>query len=280
MNIDKPFLTYPLKVNPSEPGFVTSHDQEVLSLSRPDEFPVMDETLYKDFVHRINERAFNPDGTPLWGNYRVWDGKQVGEGVIQYFWKKVKTDAERNRPFHFDRITQKIFWDPVLERIEFGQETKFPLSQNTVNSAGRQAIITAPRWLVRRWYRPGHTFTTIIEIEHFLSDVPFTESMIESDEPQPTEVAWDLVGSSGSMGKCLHPKVEVPAQGGGYRIIASSGPVESGASDGSKSQIFPKTNHHKRRDYTVCQVESTEGQWHLMKMLFKAPRYQRLIYNS
>ncbi len=215
------------------------------------------------------------------GNYIYKDSQELSGPWMEFLFVRTKTPTERNTPFRRKRLTQKIEWDAELRWIQFGQNTGFPLSQNTINGQGQQAIVTAPRWLVPRGYRNAQFLTTIVDIEECLSEVMWPEYLIESDEPQPTEVMWDLTGSHGTMGKCLHDTTPVPSEdSSGYKVVTASGDLQAANATGSKTWLFPKTNHKHRRDYEVFSVEYVGGQFLRTKYTYRLPTPSKLIKQS
>lgn len=235
-------------------------------------------SLFSDFPNVPDEWLAKPE---TFGNYIYKDCDDDAPGWMRFYFVKTKTPAERNTPFERRRITQRLDWDAVLEWIQFGIDTGFPLSQNTINGQGRQALVTADRWLVPRGYRSAQNLMTTVDIEIFMSEIPWPEYLMESDEPQPTEVMWDLTGSHGSMGKCLHDTVPVPAQStAGYRVVTSVGDIQSANATGTKRWLFPKTNHKKRRDYTVISVEFVSFQYLLTKYTYRVPNQPKIIQQS
>lgn len=223
-------------------------------------------TLYRDFPEAAIAKDYPID---QWGGYKYVEQR----GPYGLLFVKVKTEAERNTPFKITKTNQKVPWDAVLEWIQFAIASGFPLSQNTINGQGRPALVTADRWLTPRGYKPAQTLITTVIIRHFLSDVEWPDWAMDCDEPQPTEVSWDLIGSHGSMGRCLHPTVEVPQQGAnGYRVVTTAGALQSASSTGSQKWLFPKTNHKNRRDYTVNMVEYVDGQYYRQEMTFLVPQ--------
>lgn len=254
--------TIPTK-NPRERSLIVSVEESVYA-NNPDIIPAVD-TIYGDFPKAI----FAQDYNKKYEGYTYKD--QIGDHGLLFV--KTKTPEERNTYFRKKRITDRVSWDAVLEWIEFGKESGFPLSQNTINGQGKQAIVTADRWLVPRGYRPGQNLNTIITVEEYLSDVIWPDWAMESDEPQPTEVSWDLVGSHGSMGRCLHDTVAVPAQStAGYRVVTTVGDKVQVANSTSGHQwVFPKTNHKKRSDYTINIIQYENGQYYRQKLTFHVP---------
>lgn len=232
-------------------------------------------SLFKNFP-LIPEQSLADD--KQFGLYKYKDCDEATGPNMSFMFVKAKTAKQRNTPFRRKRITERVDWDAVLKWIEFGIDSGFPLSQSIFNAQGKQAVITADRWLVPRGYQSGQKLMTIIDIEQFLSDEPYPEYLMESDEPQPTEVMWDLTGSHGTTGRVLHDTVEVPAQSSaGYRVMSSVGTPSSSNATGTKKWIFPKTNHKDRRDFEVISVEYVGGQYLKEKYLFHAPTPSKII---
>jgi hypothetical protein len=194
---------------------------------------------------------------------------------VDFFYAKNKTPEERNTAFDSYTETQRIQWPAVLEWIQFGQDTGFPLSQNYVG-ASEQGIVTAPRWLVRRGYRPSLNLETQVLIQKYLSEVPWPDWATVSNEPQPTEVSWDLVGSHGNMGRCLHDDVEVPNNSNGYRVISQTGVISSSTSTYNTRQFFPRTNMIRWAPYSVVDVKKVDGQYLRIVATYTPPARPRL----
>jgi hypothetical protein len=273
MDIKKPFQLQKTP-NPNERSFWTIHDQDDFDKVSEDGnngFPIADETIYKNWFKRLPGKVHPTDDAKLYGNY-IYKDCDTGDGTISFLWVKVKTPQQRNTAFRTQQITDHVDWDAVLEWIQFGKETGFPLSQNSINGQGKQSIVTADRWLVPRGYRPSQNLNTIVTVEEFLSEFPYPDDQMESDEPQPTEVMWDLVGSHGSMGKCLHPEILVPAQAtSGYRVVSTAGDVQAANSTAGKPWKFPPTNHKKRRDFFIMDVKFVGSQYYRKKLTFHVP---------
>lgn len=199
--------------------------------------------------------------------------KEGTDVVLVY--AKNKTPEERNTPFDSYQETQRIQWPAVLEWIQFGQETGFPLSQNFIG-ANDSGMVTAPRWLVRRGYRPSLNLETQVLIQKYLSEVPWPDWAMVSNEPQPTEVSWDLVGNHGNMGRCLHPDVEVPSNSNGYRVISTAGDISSGTPTYNTRQFFPRTNMIRWQPYSVVDVKKVDGQYLRIVATYTPPARPRL----
>lgn len=249
--------------NPRERSLIVQVEESVF-VQDPDILPAYD-TRYEDCDRKI----FAHDYNKKFNDYVYRD--QVGDHGMLFV--KTKTPEERNTQIKpSQQVTERVDWDAVTQWIQFGQETGFPLSQNTINGQGKQAIVTAPRWLVPRGYQPGQSLMTVVTVKEFLSEVPWADFQMQSDEPQPTEVMWDLVGSHGTTGRCLHPKVQVPAQAtAGYRVVTTAGDTQSANSSAGKGWIFPQTNHKKRQDFMIVDVKYSNGQYYRKESVYHVP---------
>lgn len=184
---------------------------------------------------------------------------------------RTKTNTERETPFLEYEEKRDEDWPAVVQWVKFEQEYGFPLSQNYIQG-GSQGIATVPRWLVQYSWIPAMRLKTTVKVKEFLSDVPYPEWATESDEPKPTSVSWDLIGSHGNLGICLHPEILVPGQGNnaGIRVVLTAGTAQSGNSS-QRGQKFPRTNHITWTDYTVNTVKRVDGQYYRVQETFIAP---------
>jgi hypothetical protein len=151
-----------------------------------------------------------------------------------------------------------VGWLTVCRWIDFHANGAAPRSQNTIDSGGRAGTVILPRWVVRRSIVHGQTLKTRVKIRKFLSENPWPASIIESDEPMPTEIPWDLEGSFGSTGPSLHGKKTVPGQGGAYSVISNAGNPESAIGSDSRVQMIPRTNHRGWQDFITNEVKWIE----------------------
>lgn len=196
--------------------------------------------------------------------------KTGGENGVLLF-VRTKTNAQRETPFRTYLETRDHTWDAVVPWIKFSQEYGFPLSQNYIQG-GLEGTATVPRWLVQYAYIPSMTLKTNVRVQEFLSDVPYPDWATVSDDPMPTPISWDLIGSHGNLGKCLHPEVIVPGQGdnSGIRVVLVEGTEQSGNSS-QRAQKFFRTNHATWQEYTVNTVRRVDGQYHRIQETFFPP---------
>lgn len=203
------------------------------------------------------------------------------DGRLAFIFVRDKTDAEIATPFTEGTETEDgVTWPGVLEFIDFVPEYAFPLSQTYLNGAGGSGVATTARYRVPRIFVPPWRGVTQVSIREFTSHKPFPDWAVESDEPQPTEVAWDLIGHHGSI-VALHKDVSVPNQN---TLVTSNigGTVATAASSSAGTTFYPATNHENRRDYVVNLVTRTElGIYHRVEKTYHAPadrRRQRLDF--
>lgn len=269
---DKPKWYLTTTPNPAEFGVSVSVPMNII-VNREVEFPDIGDPFSQNIW--VADRAFQA----RYANY-VYTYNETGvtsekEAALIFHYAKNKTPEERNTPFDTYPETQRIQWPAVLEWIQFGQETGFPLSQDYVGPDG-SGKVTSPRWLVRRGYRPSLNLETQVLVQKYLSEVPWPDWAMVSDEPQPTEVSWDLVGSHGNMGRCLHPEVAVPTNSQGYRAISTAGVISSASSSYDTRQIFPRTNHLRWKPYEVVDVKKTDGQYLRIVYTYTPPARPRI----
>jgi hypothetical protein len=260
--------------NPSELGIVISIPQDEVG-QLPNSIPAIGDQL-KTLAYGVPESSLATDDRYGLYIFTMSTTQAVGGNIhVDFYYAKNKTAEERNTAFDSYTETQRIQWPAVLEWIQFGQETGFPLSQNFIT--GSQAgMVTSPRWLVRRGYRPSLNLETQVKVEKFLSEVPWPDWATVSTEPQPTEVSWDLVGNHGNMGRCLHPEVRVPTNSNGYRVISTAGVISSSSSTYNTEQVFPRTNMIRWQSYQVVDVKKVDGQYLRTVYTYNPPPRPRL----
>lgn len=250
---------------PRERALVVQVEESVFAKD-PDILPPED-TGYNDCGKYLFETAYN----------KKYDGyvfkEQRGDHGLLFV--KRKTPEQRATPVLEYSEVRDCPWPAVLQWIKFSQEYGFPLSQNYIQG-GNQGIATVPRWLVQYSWIPGMTLKTVVKVREFLSDAPYPSWAVESNDPKPTSISWDLIGSHGNLGICLHPEILVPGQGdnAGIRVVLTEGRAQSGNS-GQRGQKFPRTNHTSWTDYTVNTVRRIDGQYHRLEESFVAPDMPR-----
>ena len=255
--------------SPSESGFsvTISMDDAARDVVKLDAFKAG--SLFQNFPIIPETYLAKPD---KFGLYRYISKEEIGQSHLRYHFCRSKTPDEIATPFRSYSVLEPYDWLPVLTFLEFTQDRGAPLSQNTTDTSGRQGTVIIPRWLVRRGYVHGQRINTTILIREYLSDVPYPDGLLATDEPLGTEVSWNLVGSSGTTGRCLHDEVKVPSQGGPYAVIDNAGNPESGTATGQKdAQYFSRTNAARWQDFETNQVKFEQGQFHRIQYIYIAP---------
>lgn len=225
-------------------------------------------TLYNDAAFRT---FFGKDYLKEFSNFRYVEQRANVDGGGTLLFVKSKTSQERDTPFITYAKVEPHEWSSVLKWIKFEQETNFPLSQNYIGGT-QQGLVTVPRWLVQYAFIQGMRLNTYIKVREFLSDLPYSQWSVLSDEPQPTAVTWDLIGSHGNTGPCLHREENVPGQGdaSGVRVVLTDGSIQGGTNV-QRGQKFYRTNHLTWQDYVVNTVVRVDGQYHRTEETFIAP---------
>lgn len=261
--------------SPNEEAFFTDLDQEVLATVRAEHWPRTNDTatptIYQDWKFALPERVKNG-----WGNYVYTRKQAVGEGVMRFYWMKVHTDIERLTPFEDEILWRPHYWHNVLKWVEFGEDWGFPLSQETIDVTNRKALVIAGRPVILYTWLPGMELVTKIRRRRFISDTPFPEHEMVSNEPVPTEVSFDYVGKDGGFPKCLHPEIPVPGTQSGYRSLVTAGEPKSSNQTAGNRQFFPKTNHEEWQTHTVNTAERKDGAYIRTEETFFVPRRPKL----
>lgn len=248
-----------------EIGFIITVDGEVEWI--PAQMPKVGD-VYSDtpIQPKVNEA--------LYGTYVCVDVRQAGQSW-QFFFGKAKTGRERNTPYTTEYRTERYTWPPVLEWISWDEDSAFPLSQNGIDAAGNEALVTIPRWTVQYGLRDGQSLQTNVTVKHYLSEVPYPETQLISDEPQPAAINWDLPGNHGSTGPCLHGQYEIPIPKG--VVSRSSVETQNPPSANSHAVTFEPTNHEDWQDITVMSMQRVGGQYYKTETIYHVPDYEPVV---
>lgn len=194
-----------------------------------------------------------------YGDYVLIDVKN-GDNAIYWFFGKTRTDEERATPYlDYTEKRPDVPWPNVLKWVEFGEDYGFPLSQETIDSRNRRTLVIAGRPVIRYTWLPAMSLTTKVRVRKFLSERPFPDHELVSDEPIPTDVSFDYIGKDGGFPKCLHDDIRVPGTQNDYRALSSAGTPERFNNTADNSQFFPKTNHKDWQTYVVNTSRRMEG---------------------
>lgn len=235
--------------NPNESVAIVTCEVKNL---RGAQMPVRNVTTYAQFEAGDRSRVDE------YGSYIFVKKTKPGAGLLTFHFVKVRTPLERNTPFDSYEETEDVDWLAVCSWIDAVPNYGAPRSQNTTDAAGKSATVIIPRWAVRRGYVHGQRLKTRVKVRLFLSEVPYPQSLTESDEPMGTEISWDLEGNNGTTGRCLHPEKTMPGQGSSYAVISNAGKPECASGPDNRSQYFPKTNHTRWQDFITNEVKFIE----------------------
>jgi hypothetical protein len=253
-------------VSPRERSLIVTVEDSVFA-SFPNILPPED-TRYGDFDRQI----FAGDYRKQFENYLYKEQLENGRnGAAQLLFVKTRTDEERMTPVK-ERIEDVpgIEWPNVLEWVVFAQDDGFPLSQNTINSQGDPSTVIIGRAVILYSWLPGMSLTTRVRTRIFVSEYPWPDWAVWSDEPKPTEVSFDFANKDGGFPKCLHDDITVEGtSSASYRVVSAAGDVEPANKTANNSQFFPKTNHKRWQEYVVNETKEENG-------LFI--RYERTYY--
>lgn len=226
----------------------------------PNQEPTVGVTKYRDFkMHPTPNRAEGYAGYVFAGcGDPVGSGGPLDQSWVPYDFVKHRTEVERYTPFDTGEETEDVDYPSVCRWIDFSANYGAPRSQSTIDMSGKSGTVIIPRWIVRRSMVKGQTLKTRVKVRKFLSEIPWPESAIESDEPMPTEIPWDLEANFGSTGPCLHDEKTIPGQGSAYAVISNAGNPESASGSDNRSQYVPKTNHLRWQDFVTNEVKWVE----------------------
>lgn len=141
-------------------------------------------------------------------------------------------------PFKTEYDCKPLTWEAILEGIQFVSDYTTLVPISTANGV----ISYQPRLRVQYAYRPSVTIDTIIRMDYFMSNAPFDLSGVTYDNPQPTDVSWDIrpLGDNGTFPRCLHDIERIPAVSPTLGLLS-----------GQVSRIFPATNTLSWIDYPM-----------------------------
>ena len=172
--------------------------------------------------------------------------KNAAESVTFYFGKP-KTVKEKNTPFFVKTDTHQYVWPSVLLDLYFISST-FP--QSTSESGGQ--IITAPRYFQRHRYVPSTPANSVVKIEQFLSDTPWTKQDLTHQQPVTAEIDGTFLGLNVTFPRCLHRRVTLKELVPGARIVFGSGMEGSDRNGTPGEQVFPATNFTDWRPFVFA----------------------------
>lgn len=191
---------------------------------------------------------------------------------IWFYYAKPKTTTERNTPFRTVFSTRQYPWPPVLYNIDIWQTSDFP--QTVYNGT---TTLSAPRYFPKYRFKPTPTVSSLIKIEQYLSEVPYSQAELTHSQPIPTEINGNFLGLSINFPRCLHPKVVFDANIPGGTKVMGQGTVEANSNWNSNKQIFPATNFLDWAPFVIeDQVQPVNGQFLREKITIFPPVQPRV----
>lgn len=224
---------------------------------------------YKEFAWAVRRERVEE-----FGDYIYTYSEPADAGHKWFYFARPRTQKERDTPFETFWSSVQYPWPAVLEQLIILQSS-FP--QSTYNGS---TTVTAPRYFVRRKYRPSVSLNSRIKVEQFLSEKPWPATALIHQEPIPTEVNGSYLGLDISFPKCLHPRIELPELVPGAQAILNAGTVERNSGGTPTKQIFPATNFEDWRPFVKeDQVQPQRGLWLRERVTIYPPQRIESIEN-
>lgn len=191
---------------------------------------------------------------------------------VWFYYAKPKTAEERITPFRTVFSTRQYPWPPVLYNIDIWQTTAFP--QTVYNGS---TTVSAPRYFPKYRFKPTPPVSSLIKIEQYLSEVPYSQSELTHPQPIPTEINGNFLGLSINFPRCLHPKVVFDTNVPGATKIVGQGTVDVNSTWNPNQQVFPATNFLDWAPFVIeDQVQPVNGQFLREKVTIFPPVQPRL----
>jgi hypothetical protein len=182
------------------------------------------------------------------------------ERTDQYLWfyfGKNKTPAQRSTPFRTFYDTRGYVWPAVLEDVYIVQSTTFV--QSTYNGT---ATVTSPSLFPRYRYRPSVSVSSVIKVEQFLAETPWSEQELTHEQPVPTDVNASYLGVSVDFPRCLHGDITFRELVPGASIVSGVGMVTPPLGRDPTRMIFPATNFTDWSPFIIeDKQQPTNGLW-------------------
>jgi len=224
---------------------------------------------YKDFAWAVRRERVEE-----FGEYVYTYVEPADSGHKWFYFARKRTQKERDTPFETFYSSVQYPWPAVLEDL-FLVQSSFP--QSTYNGS---TTVTAPRYFVRRKYRPSVSINSRIKVDQYLSEVPWPASALVHQEPIPTEVNGSYLGLDISFPKCLHPRIELPELVPGAQIIFNAGAIDRTRGGTPSKQVFPATNFEDWRPFVKeDQVQPQKGLWLRERVTIYPPQRIESIEN-
>jgi len=131
----------------------------------------------------------------------------------------------------------------------------------------------------------GAEYETQIEVQEFISAVPFTPLMVKTDNPIATPIDARWRGNDIKFPLCLHPQVIVPytksgyASGVGEYVTHYDLVANSLKSQPEADQVFPATNHLRWRRYVKSfrVIQQPDGLFYGIRETCNPPKLPKTI---
>lgn len=256
------FQTLPTP-NPNERKFRVLVDDKFL---KPSNLPTLG-TTYGNWTLDAKERI--DEG---WNDYVYLKSDNAGEaGMSSFLFGKAHTAEQRLTAFRSYTIYEKYTWPAVLLALGIMQDGEAPIQYY---DAATSSYTAKHRPFVRAMYQPSAFGEWRCLREEFLSSTPYTQVELSHNQPVPSEISWDILGSQGAYEKCLHPEVK-------FRETQTQATVSSDMGTenapqvfgGNKVQQFPATNFSTWRKFTLKDSqEEVDGQFYRVKITIFPPR--------
>ena len=255
---------------------------EVIPTPNPDEFSVR---VWQD-ANQMNLEAtptlgelYRESDIPLlprrvdFSNYKYCDSSKEGDD-IWFYYAKPKTTAQRQTPFRTSYATRQYPWPGVLYSLDIYKTTAFP--QAVYNGTTTE---TAPRYFAKYVYKPTPNVSSVVKIEEYLSDAPYSQAEITHVQPIPTDINGDFLGKEINFPRCLHPKVIFDNNVPGAQKVYGQGTVDETGGWNPNKQIFPATNFLDWAPFVIeDDVTLVNGQYYRRKItIFPPPSPKRVI---
>lgn len=100
---------------------------------------------------------------------------------------------------------ESYYWPAVLQSITFGHVEFDGVLWSSGGSPNENS-----RWSIVEKIKSKYTGMTQVQVDEYLSRIPWPQAEISTNSLQPTVVRWDLLNKSGQTPECLHGSVTVP----------------------------------------------------------------------
>lgn len=248
---------------------------EVVPTPNPDEFSVrvwQDANQMKLTATPTLGELYSESDIPTlprrqdFADYIYCDSSKEGDD-IWFYYAKPKTAAERNTPFRTTFGTRQYPWPGVLYSLDIYKTTEFP--QTVYNGT---STISAPRYFAKYVFKPTPNVSSVVKIEEYLSDVPYSQADVTHAQPVPTDINGDFLGLSINFPRCLHPKVVFDNNVPGAQKITGQGTVDASGNWNPNKQIFPATNFLDWAPFVIeDDPQLVNGQYYRRKVTIYPP---------